>query len=146
MVWVATSTVTMLTTLNQTLRLERRQLAEHGRLKQNRTRQLHLPSTSNCSSPCSLYLVIVSRSSVTVMYRAAFSGHCKPLSFYTASLPSGKGAVNYRTAVSTPSPLPPRKICSVCGFSGAYTCSRCGSRFCGIHCQDVHKETKCVRF
>lgn len=56
---------------------------------------------------------------------------------------------NYSTAVA-PSPekfnLPRRHFCGVCGLSGKYTCVTCGSRFCTITCQGVHKETRCMKW
>lgn len=56
---------------------------------------------------------------------------------------------NYSSA-SAPSPekfnLPRRHFCSVCGFTGKYTCITCGSRFCSIYCQSVHKETRCMKW
>lgn len=55
---------------------------------------------------------------------------------------------NYSTAVA-PEPekfnLPRRHFCSVCGYSGKYTCVTCGARFCTITCQSTHKDTRCMR-
>lgn len=56
---------------------------------------------------------------------------------------------NYASAVA-PSPdkfnLPRRHFCGVCGFNGKYTCITCGSRFCSINCQSIHKETRCMKW
>lgn len=58
-------------------------------------------------------------------------------------------APNYSTAVA-PDPakfnLPRRHFCSVCGYTGKYTCITCGSRFCSINCQATHKETRCLKW
>jgi len=54
---------------------------------------------------------------------------------------------NYLTAAAAPSAVyAPRKLCSVCGVFCAYTCPRCGSRFCGRKCARVHAETRCLKF
>lgn len=62
---------------------------------------------------------------------------------------SKRNPPNYCTAVA-PSPdkynLPRRHFCSVCGYTGKYTCITCGSRFCSITCQGTHKETRCMKW
>ena len=53
------------------------------------------------------------------------------------------------TALSIEAPdskQPPRPFCSVCGYHGLYTCTRCGSRFCSLKCSEQHKETRCLKF
>eukprot|EP00752_Nemacystus_decipiens_P011038 g9807.t1 len=53
------------------------------------------------------------------------------------------------TALSIEAPdskHPPRPFCSVCGYHGLYTCTRCGSRFCSSKCSEQHKETRCLKF
>lgn len=55
-------------------------------------------------------------------------------------------SVNYKTIAAGPSVKPQRHFCSVCGFFGTYTCTRCGLRFCGMRCQQTHKETRCLKF
>ena len=54
--------------------------------------------------------------------------------------------INYKTIAAGPSSKPQRHFCSVCGFFGSYTCTRCGLRFCGLRCQQTHKETRCLKF
>lgn len=46
---------------------------------------------------------------------------------------------NYVTAAATPSALPPRPFCSVCGYWGRHACARCGMRYCCLKCQETHK-------
>ena len=53
---------------------------------------------------------------------------------------------NYVTVAANASTLPMRHFCSVCGYLGHYTCTRCGSRFCSRKCNDHHKETRCLKF
>ncbi|TPX43719.1 hypothetical protein SeMB42_g04617 [Synchytrium endobioticum] len=53
---------------------------------------------------------------------------------------------NYLTAGAPASKFPPRKICSVCGFDGCYTCVKCGMRVCSIRCKAAHDETRCLKF
>ncbi|CAM9653167.1 unnamed protein product [Sphacelaria rigidula] len=53
------------------------------------------------------------------------------------------------TALSIEAPVskkPPTPFCSVCGYHGLYTCTRCGSRFCSSKCSEQHKETRCLKF
>lgn len=56
---------------------------------------------------------------------------------------------NYNSAAA-PSPdkfnLPRRHFCSVCGYTGKYTCVTCGFRFCSANCQATHKETRCLKW
>ncbi|RXW24294.1 hypothetical protein EST38_g1552 [Candolleomyces aberdarensis] len=60
-----------------------------------------------------------------------------------ASLPPN--APSYLTA-SAPSPTyPPRLLCSVCGYWGAYQCRRCAMGYCDRNCESVHNETRCER-
>lgn len=55
--------------------------------------------------------------------------------------------VNYRTVAAKPSIYPARhNFCSVCGYIASYTCTRCGSRYCSIKCNENHKETRCLKF
>lgn len=37
------------------------------------------------------------------------------------------------------------QLCGMCGFSGKYVCARCGCRYCGLACDETHKETRCVK-
>lgn len=60
-------------------------------------------------------------------------------------LRGGKGGGNWRSARSGPSERPGRKYCSICGWHGDLGCVRCGHRYCGRKCRDVHDETRCER-
>ena len=55
----------------------------------------------------------------------------------------GAEAPNYVTAAAGPCPYPPRPFCSVCGYLAAYTCVRCGLRYCCTNCQKTHQDTRC---
>jgi hypothetical protein len=58
-----------------------------------------------------------------------------------------EGVPSYLTAaVGPPRIAAPRKFCSVCGDMSAYTCTRCGSRYCSRRCHAVHTETRCLKF
>ena len=55
--------------------------------------------------------------------------------------------VNYYTITAKSSIFPLRQcFCSVCGYIGNYSCTRCGSKFCSIKCNENHKETRCFKF
>ncbi|XP_052176763.1 SWR1 complex subunit 6 isoform X2 [Diospyros lotus] len=51
-----------------------------------------------------------------------------------------------RAAVGPPSSTSRRHFCTVCGFTANYTCVRCGMRFCAIRCQNIHSDTRCLKF
>nr|KAJ0201089.1 hypothetical protein LSAT_V11C600316610 [Lactuca sativa] len=51
-----------------------------------------------------------------------------------------------RAAVGPPSSGSRRHFCTVCGFSAKYTCVRCGMRFCAVRCQNIHNDTRCLKF
>ncbi|KAH6791386.1 HIT-type Zinc finger family protein [Perilla frutescens var. frutescens] len=51
-----------------------------------------------------------------------------------------------RASVGPPSSTARRHFCTVCGFSGSYTCVQCGMRFCSIRCQTIHTDTRCLKF
>jgi len=51
----------------------------------------------------------------------------------------------YLTALTTPSAYPPRLLCTVCGYWGAYKCRRCAMPYCDRHCEEVHAETRCEK-
>ncbi|ESR38410.1 hypothetical protein CICLE_v10029319mg [Citrus x clementina] len=51
-----------------------------------------------------------------------------------------------RAAVGPPSKTSRRHFCTVCGFSANYTCVKCGMRFCCIRCQNIHDDTRCLKF
>ncbi|CAM9808803.1 unnamed protein product [Chrysoparadoxa australica] len=55
-------------------------------------------------------------------------------------------SMTYEKAAAPPSAKPARHFCSVCGYFGYYTCTRCGMRFCSINCNTQHKETRCLKF
>ncbi|KAG4923597.1 hypothetical protein JHK87_049137 [Glycine soja] len=52
----------------------------------------------------------------------------------------------WKAAVGPPSSTSRRHFCTVCGFSANYTCVRCGMRFCSHRCQNVHNDTRCLKF
>lgn len=41
---------------------------------------------------------------------------------------------------------PARPFCTICGSLSRYTCPRCGEKYCGIRCHDLHKEIFCLKF
>ncbi|XP_043715151.1 SWR1 complex subunit 6 [Telopea speciosissima] len=51
-----------------------------------------------------------------------------------------------KAAVGPPSSTSRRHFCTVCGFSANYTCVRCGVRFCSGRCQNIHNDTRCLKF
>lgn len=52
----------------------------------------------------------------------------------------------YFAIAALPDNTPPRQLCSICGYMGPYTCTRCMVRFCSIRCGTVHEETRCLKF
>lgn len=52
---------------------------------------------------------------------------------------------SYLTASASASAVPPRMLCSVCGYKGAYRCNKCGMSYCDLRCGQVHDETRCER-
>ncbi|KAK3837215.1 MAG: hypothetical protein JOS17DRAFT_437186 [Linnemannia elongata] len=52
---------------------------------------------------------------------------------------------SYLTADMGPSRYPARRLCSVCGWRGLYSCNRCGMRYCGLPCLKVHQDTRCMK-
>ena len=59
---------------------------------------------------------------------------------------SGGPPLGYARAVSRPSRRPSRTFCEICGFWGTYRCGKCGARYCGLECGEVHQETRCQKF
>lgn len=51
-----------------------------------------------------------------------------------------------RAAVGPPRSSSCRHFCTVCGFTANYTCVRCGIRFCSRRCQNIHNDTRCLKF
>lgn len=51
-----------------------------------------------------------------------------------------------RAAVGPPSSTSRRHFCTVCGSAASYTCVRCGVRFCSCRCQNIHNDTRCLKF
>lgn len=51
-----------------------------------------------------------------------------------------------RAAVGPASSTSRRHFCTVCGSSANYTCVRCGIRFCSCRCQNIHNDTRCLKF
>ncbi|KAL3080823.1 hypothetical protein niasHS_014928 [Heterodera schachtii] len=52
----------------------------------------------------------------------------------------------YYEVASSPSKMPSRKFCAVCGLFAGYTCVRCSARFCSIPCKDMHLDTRCLKW
>ncbi|KAL5170179.1 SWR1 complex subunit 6 [Glycine soja] len=52
----------------------------------------------------------------------------------------------WKAAVGPPSSSSRCHFCTVCAFSANYTCVRCGMRFCSYRCQNVHNDTRCLKF
>ncbi|KAK9464124.1 uncharacterized protein V1516DRAFT_669621 [Lipomyces oligophaga] len=55
------------------------------------------------------------------------------------------GAAEIAAVTVGPSRYPGRHICSVCGYWGPITCIRCSARYCSMACEDVHRETRCLK-
>ncbi|XP_055386532.1 zinc finger HIT domain-containing protein 1 [Condylostylus longicornis] len=55
-------------------------------------------------------------------------------------------APNYFSAQASPSNLPPRHFCAVCGDFSNYTCTACGTRYCSIRCLGTHQDTRCLKW
>ncbi|RYG42380.1 hypothetical protein EON68_01890 [archaeon] len=53
-------------------------------------------------------------------------------------------ALLYLRAGAAAPVYPASRLCSVCGMRSAYTCARCGARFCCVRCNEQHKETRCA--
>lgn len=51
----------------------------------------------------------------------------------------------FADAAATTSRYPPIKLCSICGYWGKMSCIRCGAKYCGMVCEDTHKETRCMK-
>ncbi|KAL3653696.1 SWR1 complex subunit 6 [Castilleja foliolosa] len=51
-----------------------------------------------------------------------------------------------RAAVGPPRSTARRHFCTVCGFLSNYTCVQCGMRFCSTRCQNIHNDTRCLKF
>eukprot|EP01039_Chlorochromonas_danica_P001212 gene1211-1322_t len=55
--------------------------------------------------------------------------------------------INYYTIAAAPPRIrTTHPFCSVCGYLGHYNCTRCGSRYCSIKCNESHMETRCLKF
>jgi zinc finger HIT domain-containing protein 1 len=46
----------------------------------------------------------------------------------------------YLSAAAPKPSIPPRLLCSACGYLGSYKCTRCAMPFCDRHCQALHNE------
>lgn len=55
-------------------------------------------------------------------------------------------APNYMSAQASPSKLPCRHFCAVCGLFSNYTCTACGARYCCIKCLRTHQDTRCLKW
>lgn len=55
------------------------------------------------------------------------------------------GSDHYVTAGLPNYSYPARKLCSMCGYWAAYHCYRCGSVYCSLACDSLHKEARCHR-
>ncbi|KAL9266111.1 SWR1 complex subunit 6-like protein [Drosera capensis] len=51
-----------------------------------------------------------------------------------------------KAAVGPPTATSRRNFCTVCGFTANYACVRCGVRFCCVRCQNIHNDTRCLKF
>ncbi|ORX58998.1 hypothetical protein DM01DRAFT_304335 [Hesseltinella vesiculosa] len=53
---------------------------------------------------------------------------------------------SYFTCNAEPSNYPPRNFCSVCGYTSAYKCLRCGMKYCSVKCLATHQDTRCLKW
>lgn len=56
------------------------------------------------------------------------------------------GMVALSSIVARPSRSAERRFCSICGYQSKYTCLTCAARYCSIPCDQVHQETRCLKF
>lgn len=90
-----------------------------------------------------------SLSASTMSYCNIYMNTSSSSSSTNASLESGMDDTSllpYLSIAALPSKSATRHFCSVCGFFGTYTCTRCGCRFCCSRCLASHKETRCLKF
>lgn len=72
---------------------------------------------------------------------------CNYLSIMTRSYSSSTNTPNsnlYLPIIETP--VVKRNFCAVCGFKGNYACIVCGLRYCSSTCQQVHADTRCLKW
>ncbi|KFD56119.1 hypothetical protein M514_02897 [Trichuris suis] len=62
------------------------------------------------------------------------------------SLISWKPDFNYLSVQAPSSRIPPRKICFICGNTSRYTCPKCGIQHCSLECNELHKDTRCLKW
>ena len=60
---------------------------------------------------------------------------------------TGNPTRDYLAAAARSGTLPPRLLCSVCGFSASAggSCQRCSARCCSVKCSSQHAQTRCYR-
>jgi zinc finger HIT domain-containing protein 1 len=81
-----------------------------------------------------------------VVYRAVRKPKSLERIIFEEIADGAEGRPNYESVAAEPPTAPPIKFCSVCGYVGNYTCTRCGQRFCSVRCNTNHKETRCLKF
>ncbi|KAG6334056.1 hypothetical protein ID866_5030 [Astraeus odoratus] len=76
-----------------------------------------------------------------ILYRKGFPTLLEEsgISTLAPSVPS------YLSATTPPPLYPPRLLCSVCGYKGAYRCRKCVMPYCDMNCGQVHDETRCEK-
>ncbi|KAI8062580.1 zinc finger HIT domain-containing protein 1 [Gongronella butleri] len=52
----------------------------------------------------------------------------------------------YHSCQADASQYPPRHFCSVCGYTSAYKCLRCGMKYCSVRCLETHRDTRCLKW
>mmetsp|Transcript_5654 Transcript_5654/g.13673 ORF Transcript_5654/g.13673 Transcript_5654/m.13673 type:complete len:117 (+) Transcript_5654:191-541(+) len=81
----------------------------------------------------------------------AIARHNKSITALLATVPEAElypdpRMPRYLDLEAPPSDVPPRPLCTTCGFFGKYTCVRCSARFCSVRCGNTHQETRCLKF
>lgn len=56
-----------------------------------------------------------------------------------------QGARLLSDLVVRPPKYPVKTLCSICGYQGVYSCTKCGLKYCSLACDLTHKETRCLK-
>ncbi|KAG2017835.1 hypothetical protein CC2G_007309 [Coprinopsis cinerea AmutBmut pab1-1] len=106
-----------------------------GRQTISDKRKLNIPGTSPAATGKKSTMAV----RTAVLYRKNFATLLEESNI--SSMPST--SVNYLNACAPSPSYPPRLLCSVCGYWGAYRCRRCSMPYCDRNCEGVHAETRC---
>jgi hypothetical protein len=108
-------------------------------------RSAAVASSSSSSSSSAAVAAAASAAATNAILPSSSSYSSQTIAAMPPYTGSTDASEHYVAAAAGRPQQPARPFCSICGYKGPYSCTRCGARYCSMKCRDTHKDVRCVQ-